>query len=159
MAGGLSAPGVSGAMPNPELTHCVSALCSARAEVAFSFLADPLRLGVWALGCWGASAEPGGVVRGTSLFDGAPTYARAVPDRGHLTVDFEVGASPTDLVRRISSRVLPGGQLGRAPGVCVLILLAWRPATMDDERWGRLVASHEAEILLLRGRIEAEAAA
>ena len=33
-------------------------------------------------------------------------------------------------------------------------LLAWREAGMSDERWSRLIASHEAEILLLRARIE-----
>jgi hypothetical protein len=30
---------------------------------------------------------------------------------------------------------------------------------MDDERWRRLAATHEAEILLLRGRIERSVAA
>lgn len=146
-------------MTTPELTHCVSTLCAARADDAFAFLADPLRLGEWALGCWGAASVADGLVQGTSLFDGAPAYARAVPDPEHLVVDFEVGSEPAELVRRISSRVVPGGELGHGPGVCVLMLLAWRPATMDDERWRRLVAAHEAEILLLRGRVETEAPA
>jgi len=35
-----------------------------------------------------------------------------------------------------------------------LTLLAWRQAGMSDDRWSRLVASHEAEIFLLCAGIE-----
>ena len=54
--------------------HCVSTLCAASAEDAFAFVADPGRLGEWALGCWQAVERSDGIVEGTSLFDGGRTY-------------------------------------------------------------------------------------
>jgi hypothetical protein len=141
-----------------DLTHCVSTLCAAPARVAFAYLVDPGRLGEWALGCWGGAGGPDGVVRGTSLFDGGPSYARADPDEARLSVDFEVGEEPTRLTRRIAARVVPGDVLGRDPGTSLVILLAWRTAAMDDDRWRQLAVAHEAEALLLRHRIESEAA-
>jgi hypothetical protein len=33
------------------------------------------------------------------------------------------------------------------------MLMAWRPAGMEEARWHRLCASHEAEILLIREQI------
>jgi hypothetical protein len=137
-----------------SLSHCATAVCEATAEAAFAFLADPSRLGSWALGCW--EAEPAGerTVRGASLFDASTAYARADPDPPRLLVDFAVGAEPDELVHRISARVIPGPVLGYDESRSLVTLLAWRPAGMTDERWSRLVVSHEAEILLLRARIE-----
>jgi hypothetical protein len=80
---------------------------------------------------------------------------RVEPDRERLVVEFAVGGDPESLVRRISARVLSGEPLGYGTDRCLVTLVAWRPADMTDERWKRLVASHAAEILLLKGRIEA----
>jgi hypothetical protein len=137
-----------------DLAHCVSSLCSATADRAFAYLATPVRLGEWALGCWDAVEGEGGLVTGTSLFDGAETFARPVVDRRHLIVDFEVGDDPAELVRRISARVIPGDEMGERAATSLLLLTAWRVRSMDDERWRRLVVAHEAEVLLLRHRIE-----
>jgi hypothetical protein len=136
------------------LSHCATTACEADAEAAYAFLADPARLGSWALGCWDAELVGERVVRGTSLFDGSSAYVRADPDPERLSVDFAVGAEPEALVHRITARVLPGAQLGYPAGQSVVTLIAWRSAGMSDDRWARLVASHEAEILLLRARIE-----
>ena len=95
------------------------------------------------------------MVRGTSLFDGAETFVRPLPHDGHLIVDFEVGDHPTTLVRRISARVVPGDEIGEQAATSLLVLTAWRVRSMDDDRWRRLVVAHDAEILLLRRRIEA----
>lgn len=137
-----------------SLSHCATAVCDATAEVAFAFLADPTRLGSWALGCW--DAEPAGerTVRGTSLFDASTAYVRADPDSTRLSVDYAVGDGPGELVHRISARVIPGPVLGFDESRSLVTLLAWRQAGMADERWSRLVASHEAEIYLLCARIE-----
>jgi hypothetical protein len=142
-------------MATTDLAHSVSSLCSAPASHAFSYLADPVRLGEWALGCWGAVAGAHGVVKGTSLFDGADTFARPLPDDRQLLVDYEVGDDPGRLVRRITARVVPGEQLGEPPSRSLVVLTGWRMRWMDDERWRRLIVAHETEVMLLRHRIEA----
>jgi hypothetical protein len=145
-------------MTDRSLAHCVSALCDAPAADAFAYLADAQRVGEWALGCWGARADGDGVVRGTSLFDGAETFVRTRPVAEARTVDFEVGGDPAQLVRRISARVVAGEELGVDVNRSLVILVAWRTGSMDDDRWHRLVAAHDAEVLLLRERIERSAA-
>jgi hypothetical protein len=94
-------------------------------------------------------------VRGTSLFDGSTGVVRVVPDPERLAIDYLVGADEGSLQPRIAARVVDGAALGRPEGTCVVTLLAWRTADMDDARWEQLVAAHEAEILLLRGRLQA----
>jgi hypothetical protein len=74
-----------------------------------------------------------------------------------LAIDFAVGGHPQELVHRISARVVPADALGYADGTSMVTLLAWRAADMPDERWARLIASHEAEILLLQARLEEKA--
>jgi hypothetical protein len=140
-----------------SLSHCATTACDAPADAAFVFLADPARLGSWALGCWDAQVVGERVARGTSLFDESTSYVRVEPDREQLVVDFAVGGDAGSLVRRISARVLRGESLGYGTERCLVTLVAWRPAEMTDERWERLVASHAAEILLLKARIEAGA--
>lgn len=140
-----------------SLSHCTTAVCDATAEEAFAFLADPARIGSWALGCWDALPVGERTVLGRSLFDASPAYVRADPDSARLGVDFAVGSDPDELVQRISARVIPGPALGYEGARSLVTLLAWREAGMSDERWSRLVASHEAEILLLRARIEESA--
>ena len=141
-------------MTDRSLAHCVSALCDASAADAFAYLADAERIGEWALGCWDTRRGDGDVVRGTSLFDGAATFVRARPDAASLTVDYEVGVDPDHLVRRIAARVVGGDDLGGDARRSLVILLAWRTESMDDDRWSRLTTSHDTEILMLRERIE-----
>ena len=137
-----------------SLSHCTTAVCDATAEKAFAFLADPARLGSWALGCWDARPVGERTVQGRSLFDSLPAYVRAEADPARLGVDFAVGSDADELVPRISARVIPGPVLGYEGDRSLVTLVAWREAGMSDDRWSRLVASHEAEILLLRARIE-----
>jgi hypothetical protein len=140
-----------------SLSHCATAVCDAEPAAAFAFLADASHLGSWALGCWGAEPVGDGVVGGTSLFDGSTTYVRAAAAPGRLAVDFAVGGDPHELVHRISAQVVPAAALGYPDGTSMVTLLAWRAADMTDERWARLVASHDAEILLLQARLEERA--
>ena len=82
------------------------------------------------------------------------TFVRARPDAASLTVDYEVGVDPDHLVRRIAARVVGGDDLGGDSRRSLVILLAWRTESMDDDRWSRLTTSHDTEILMLRERIE-----
>jgi hypothetical protein len=137
-----------------SLSHCATAACNAPAEAAFAFLADAAKVGTWTLGSWAARPVDDRVVRGTSLFDASEAYVRADADPTRLAVDFAIGDVRDELVPRITARVVPGPTLGLDKGQCVVTLLAWRTAAMSDERWQRLKASHDVEILLLRARIE-----
>jgi hypothetical protein len=40
----------------------------------------------------------------------------------------------------------------------MMCTIAWRPAGMEDERWERLCAAHEAEIFLIKAQIETDLA-
>ena len=143
-------------MTTTALAHCASSRCSAAPDRAFAYLSDLRRLGEWALGCWGAvdDGTDSGTVRGTSLFDDGVCFARVDPDPERLVADFDVGSDPTRLTRRISARVVPGRDIDSDDRSCLVILTAWRTDSMDDDRWHRLVVAHEAEIMLLRHRIE-----
>lgn len=145
-------------MQSSDLAHSVAARCAAPARVAFSLLADASRLGEWALGCWQATSVSDDVVRGRSLFDGTETFVRVVPDEERLGVDYEVGGDRDRLVRRIHARAIPGEAVDLASEHCLLVLLAWRPATMSDDRWLQLTSAHGVEVLILRRCVEAEVA-
>lgn len=137
-----------------ELSHCATTVCEVAADDAYAFLADPKRLGVWALGCWGAQSIAEDTVRGTSLFDGDVAVVRVAGSAPSLTVDYFVGGDEGTMVPRISARVVPGPVVGRPARECLVTVLAWRAVGMSDERWARVVASHEAEVLILKARIE-----
>jgi hypothetical protein len=140
-------------MSSSSLSHCVSAHVDVPASLAFAFLADPIRLGHWALGCMRTqSTDEPGVFTGYSLFDGSQGWLSidAHPDLG--LIDYKVGPKGA-LIHRISARVIAGPNAGLSAGQCLVMLMAWRPAGMEDSRWHRLCASHEAEILLIRDQI------
>jgi hypothetical protein len=138
------------------LGHMVTRHVCAPADLAFAYLCDPVALGRWSLGCFGTSLdERTGFHTGTSLFDGAQGWFRIEPDPARMLVDFGVG-TPDELQVRISARVVEGTQSGYESDTCLVMLSAWRPRTMDAERWERLCASHEAEIWLIKAQIETD---
>ena len=138
----------------PTLVHSAAALVAVPAVEAFDFLADPLRLGEWSLGCMATRpTDTPGTYAGTSLFDGSEGFFAREADSERLLVDYRVG--PADAMRpRIMARVTPGPVLGRSPRECVVTLVAWRTADMSDERWARLCATHEVEVHLIKAQIE-----
>jgi hypothetical protein len=50
--------------------------------------------------------------------------------------------------------VIDGATLGYGTGSSLVMLLAWRPEAMDDGRWQRLIAAHEAEIEMIRAQLD-----
>ena len=139
-----------------EDRHCHSASVevAAPAEEAFDYLADGLRQGDWTLGAVERREVADGLFVGRSMFDGSEVYVRIAADRDHLLVACSVGPAPDRLLPRIWVRVVPGRDLERPAGTCVVTLLAWRPAGQSDDSWRLTRVSHEAEIHLVKGLLE-----
>src|SRR3977135_1275127 len=93
-------------MSSSSLSHFVATHVDVPASSAFAFLADPIRLGHWVLGCMRTRAtdEPG-VYTGFSLFDDSQSWLSidAHPDLG--LIDYKVGPKGA-LIHRISARVI-----------------------------------------------------
>lgn len=136
------------------LSHAVTELVAAPADRAFRFLADGLQLGRWAFGCWQTEAVADGLFRGHSLFDGSAGLVRIEADPARMSVWFHVGAVPERLVPRIVALVVPGERTGRGAETCLVTLLAWRDAGMNEDRWRRVAVGHETEALLIKALIE-----
>lgn len=141
-----------------NLSHATTLRVDVTADVAFDFLADPLQLGHWSLGCFDTvPAGAPGLFTGVSLYDGARGWFRIDADRARHIVDYHVGDTASQ-VPRVSVRVIPGPVCGLPATSCYVTLIAWRVAGMDDDRWSRLCSAHEAEIWLIKAQIEAAAA-
>lgn len=138
-----------------ELVHTCAALVNAPARAAFDFMADPQALGRWSLGALDVKpTQQRGVYTGFSMFDGSQAWLAIDARPELLLIDYRVG-TPDNLVPRIFARVVPGNVVGLKENQCYVALTAWRTASMSAERWHRLRASHEAEILLIDSQIEA----
>lgn len=137
--------------PDQDLCYTVTAEVAAPARVAFGYLADGENVGDWALGALAAKR-----VGASDLFLSREhgVAFRVDADATRLLIDYHVGSSEKDLVMRISTRVIPGETLGRGSDVCLVSMAAWRPLSFDDRRWSRLKAFHDAEIHLIREKIE-----
>lgn len=133
--------------------HAASILCAVPPLQALEFLGDGKALGRWALGSIQTQEVLPGLFRGTSMFDGASSLIRPVTDARLMQVDYFVGDDPQRLSPRIVARVVPYGPTPDASS-CIVSLIAWRSAAMDDGRWARLVACHEAEVHLIRAHLE-----
>lgn len=108
----------------------------------------------WNLGLWQTQEEAPGLLAGISLFGGGRGVAKVQVDVPRGWVGYRVGADAHHLVPRIQARVQAGAELGYAEGTCVVTLMAWRSADMDDARWQRLCAAHAVEIDLIRAGLE-----
>ena len=147
---------MTAAQPLP-LSHIATALVEAPAGAVFSFLADPLALGGWSLGCMRTQAtDVPGVFTGWSLFDGAQGWFEIDADPERLWIDYRVGTRERRMPR-ISARVVPGPVCGLGEGQCYASLVAWRPPAMAADRWLRLCSAHETEIWLIKEQIESGA--
>lgn len=140
--------------PSSNYAHSVTGLLDVPARAAFSFMADPIALGQWSLGCM--NTKPTGsraIHTGHSLFDGAQGYFEIDPDPERMIIDYHLGM-PEDMFPRVSARIVAAEICGLAAEQCYVTLTAWRAKSMDDARWYRLCVSHEAEILLIKSQCE-----
>ncbi|MFO0991501.1 MAG: hypothetical protein U1E67_06170 [Hyphomicrobiales bacterium] len=137
-------------------SHITSIVVRQPAEHVFAIMADPAKLHRWSFGTWETKIAADGLVTGTSIFDGNRILVRIDADRERLSIDYKLGGNREALVPRIQVRVVPGAHLGLDAGHSVLTFMAWRAMAMDDDRWRRLTASHEFEVVLLKNLIENE---
>jgi hypothetical protein len=128
-------------------------------QAALAMLSQAQGLAQWNLGLWHTREQAPGLLAGHSLFGGGAGLVRVQVDAEQGWVAYAVGADEAALQPRIQARVQPGPELGYAEGHCVVTLLAWRGADMDDARWQRLKAAHEVEIDLIRTQLQAQDAA
>ena len=133
--------------------HAVARLCRARSEDALALLSTAAGLARWNLGLWHTQQQAPGLLSGRSLFGGGQGLAQVQVDAARGWVDYRVGADAQQLVPRIQARVQPGAELGHAADHCIVTLMAWRSADMDDARWQRLCATHEVEIDIIRAEL------
>lgn len=135
-------------------SHIASIAVARTAAEVFAFMADPAKLHRWSFGTWETEIAADGLVTGTSIFDGGKILVRIDADGGRLSIDYHLGLDPAKLVPRITVRVVPGERLGLDPASSVLTFIAWRAAAMDDDRWRRLTAAHEFEVVLIKNLLE-----
>jgi hypothetical protein len=135
------------------ICHGVSVEVAVSAQDAFDYLADPLMVGRWALGCFNAqSTKKPGLYKGNSLFDGAKAWFRVDCDAQRLIIDYHVGDADRQLPR-ISTRIVPGPHYGGEVGQCIITMNAWRTVDMSEDRWQRLCATHETEIFMIQAQL------
>jgi len=135
-------------------SHITSVVVMKAASDVFMRMADARNLHRWSFGTWKTELLPDELVLGTSLFDGSQIYVRIDADEARLLIDFHLGANAAKLVPRIQVRVVPGGYVGLGDDQSVLTFISWRSETIDDDRWRRLTASHETEVMLVKSLIE-----
>ncbi|MBL8381539.1 MAG: hypothetical protein JNM90_00575 [Burkholderiales bacterium] len=138
-----------------SLVHATARLCAATPAAALAHLSTQAGMARWVLGLWNCREVEPGLFEGASLFDGATGFVRVVADAARGQVDYLVGATRTTLVPRIQAGVIAGETLGHPAGTCVVTLTAWRTGDMSDERWARLMHTHETEIELIRAQLAA----
>lgn len=77
-------------MPDPN-THAVSIEISASVERTFAFMTDPKAMDRWSFGTWKTVLHEGGLVEGSSIFDGSVTWVRIDGDKVRGTIDYHLG--------------------------------------------------------------------
>ena len=132
-----------------SLSHNTARWCAATVPAALAHLSTVAGMARWNLGLWNCREVQPGLLTGESLFDGALGWVRVQVDATRGVVDYYVGSDPQALAPRIRASVLAGDVLGFPAGSCVVTLEAWRTHDMSDDRWARLVQTHETEIALI----------
>ena len=137
-----------------EPGHAVTIEVTVDANQAFELMSDPLQLGKWALGCMNSEKTADeDVYTGVSIFNGEKSLYNISSNRELLLIDYLLGRSGA-FKPRISARIVAADTYGAEKGHCLVTLLAWRDAAMDDERWRQLCVCHETEALLVKSLLE-----
>ena len=137
-----------------SVTDTQSIVIAKPASDVFAFMADSSKLDLWSFGTWKTSIAADGLVSGQSIFDGSTIYLRIDACAERLLIDYCLGSDPKFLQARIFARVIPGSIAGLEEYNCILIMTAIRSTSMADERWQRLLASHQFELELIKNLLE-----
>lgn len=138
--------------------HCATGLVNVSAQRAFEFLIDPVSVGTWSLGCMHTRMSTAASAShiGFSLYDDSQVGLEIKAHKELLLIDYLVGAVG-HLRPRISVRIVAAETCDLPAAQCYVSLMAWRPSQMSQERWSRLCTAHEAEIWLIKARLEVPA--
>jgi hypothetical protein len=121
-------------------------------------MSDGGKLGEWAIGCQQAREIRRGLLLGHSNLSGGPLYVRIKADSARLLVTYQAGETPGRLAPRVMARILGAPFVANEKTTCLLSLMAWRTADMDEARWRAIIRAHEQEVLIIRQRLEGETA-
>ncbi len=135
--------------------HTCTIEVNATAERAFAYMADGMKQSEWTFGSWNRRQVGENLFVGTSMFDNKDTYIGIDADAEHLLIYYSIGDDPEHLYARNMARIVPGTVLGREQNLSLVTLMAWRSAFMNDARWKQLCVSHETQMFIIKGRIEA----
>jgi len=141
---------------SPSLVHSTARWCGATVPTALAHLSSAAGMQRWNLGLWNCREVEPGLFTGESLFDGTAGWVRVVTEAQRGVIDYLIGADPHSLTPRIRASVIAGEVLGYAAASCVITLEAWRTATMPQDRWRRLMQTHETEIDLICAQLAAD---
>ena len=136
--------------------HCHTCTCEveAPAEAAFRYMSDGIKQGEWTFGSWNRRQIKDNLFVGTSMFDNKQTYIIIETDPERFMVYYYLGADPENLVARNMVRVVPANVVQGEASKCLVTLMAWRSAFMSDLRWKQLCVSHQAQMFIIKARIE-----
>ena len=134
--------------------HVAAVEIAVPAERAFTYLADGMKQGEWALGSWDRRPAGEGLFAGNSLFDGRELLIRLVAIPELLLVEYHVGRSAEALAPLVWGRVVPGPVVGLDEAHCVLTLVIWRSAGDSEQAWELLGHTFPTEVQMIKGRLE-----
>lgn len=136
------------------LSNAQSIVIAKPMAAVFAFMSDANNIDLWSFGTWHTEIAADGLISGRSLFDGALIYVRIQAFEAQGLIDYCIGTERDQLRPRIFVRLSPGDVTGLEPSVCLLSMIALRPATMSDARWQKLIAVHAVELELIKSRLE-----
>jgi hypothetical protein len=147
---------------NDVICHTASNWVDVPAEAAFDYLTDGIQQGEWTLGSLNRAyvgEHPNGrLFVGRSIMDGQACYVVPRPDRNELVCFYDVGVgdgAPEKLTTgNVFLRVIPGSNWGGTAEQCIVTLAIWRPKNVDDLTWAQECQMFNAEIFILKGRLE-----
>lgn len=141
------------------LCHSSTIEVNAPASIAFGYLSDGMSQGDWTLGSMERRKLEENLYSGISLFDGAELFIRIDADAERLMIYYHVGGDVDNLQPRNLVRIVPGAVVGKKENTCLVTLLTWRSALVDDARWKLTCVSHETEMFIIKNRLEKLASA